>query len=906
MAAYRTAAEILSLISDDKSEQRPLISDERQQLYRRAAAVLVSLKKPDWLQPVSGKGKKGEGAAALSEELIPATGKEFEGKVMLHPDARRRAIAELSTVEARQKALMANPDERAGTLQTLLERYLLNDPIPLNEQPPEQLDETLQIVTWLDGTLDNLPSLEDVKARLAFRSYVTPLESIAGDNIFRGRRRELDQLRAYVGVLPPEALLSRIREAVYKWVRPSALPALSISGPGGIGKSALVARFILEHCRIDRAVRIPLAYLDFDRAVLSISEPETILMEILNQLVLEFAEEAGFRELRDSFQKEIATQPKDLSVGTSDTFARLLNFTTELMIVIEDRLGPRPFVIVLDTFEEVQYRGESLAYPLWEIFDQMQQSFPFLRIVVSGRAPVTSLRLGRKDSEKLVLGDLDNEAAVGYLKGLGINDSELAQMLIKQLGGVPLSLKLAAAVVKRDGIDTLSDVSRRSSFFSSTSDSAIQGVLFARILGHLHDPVLERLAHPGLVLRRLSPAVILNVLNEPCELRLTTEQEAKELFDKLSRETSLVASDTLDGTLVHRSELRRIMLRLLVEKEPDKAAQINRKAAEWYANQTGWRAKAEELYHRLQLRQTTYNSWFDDPEVRASLQNSVSELPLVSQTYLATLGYQIDSKILAEASRQDRETALAAEVEEHLPYGPRSVAQAESVLRDFKGDHASPLFAAAARVAMQQGRDEDADEHLEKGIQQAFLDFNSEQALALLAEKVWLKRHEVGAAHLADTVKMFGQLAREYKHQTSILQYRIQTYTSPEKPEVTAASGEETLREIASLLTQASSYDLWSLFLLLEQIVPSLDEKTQTLIMRSICEDDGPFLKVQFFSTRPQMALNDLLQISSGQSLNLFAAAVKDLCDVWPFRILRVKPPYSSRVFGHDSSVANA
>src|SRR5262249_16104515 len=160
-------------------------------------------------------------------------------------------------------------------------------------------------------TLDNLPSLEDVKARLAFRSYATPLESIAGDNIFRGRRRELDQLRSYVGVLSPGALLSRISEAVYKWVRPSALPAATISGPGGIGTSALVARFILAHCRLDPAVRIPLAYLDFDRSVLSISEPETILLEILNQLVLEFSEETGFRELRESFQKEIATKPRD-------------------------------------------------------------------------------------------------------------------------------------------------------------------------------------------------------------------------------------------------------------------------------------------------------------------------------------------------------------------------------------------------------------------------------------------------------------------------------------------------------------------------------------------------------------------------------------------------------------------
>src|SRR5215213_383882 len=902
--AYRTASDIRELLARVKSETVEPVAEERRQLYRQAAAVLVSLKEPKSLQPVGGGGREGEAEHALKADLIPATGRDFDGSVMLHPDIRREVILQLPTIESRQRALEANPSERTGSLQEQLERYLLNIEIPLDEQPPEQLDETLQIVTWLEGALANLPPIEEVQRRLARRSFEAPLESLAGDTVFRGRRKELDQLRSYVGALAPEALLSRVKSWAYEWVRPGAMPALSISGPGGVGKSALVARFMLEHCKLAPEARLLFSYLDFDRSVLSITEPETLLAEILNQLDLQFQKEGYFRGLRDSFIQQMARNQHEKSPDPGDNYTRVTAVIAQLMKLIEDSLGPRLFVIVLDTFEEVQYRGERLAFPLWEILDRMQQSFPFLRVVISGRAPVKSLILAGKEPEQLVLGDLDNEAAVGYLKGLGIEDAELAQMLVKQLGGVPLSLKLAAAVVKRDGVARLSNISRKPSFFSSTSDSAIQGLLFTRILGHLHDPVLEKVAHPGLVLRRLSPAVIFNVLNEPCELGLSSIDEAKVLFDKLQLETSLVASDTLDGTLVHRPELRRTMLKMLVEKEPDRAAKINRKAVAWYESEykskKGWRSKAEELYHRLQLRQTPQDPGFDDPDVRSSLQSSISELPGVAQRHLATLGYQIDQTILSEASREDQETALAAEVEALLPHGTRSVERAVQLLTNFKPDHASPLFAAAARVAAQQNRFTDAAELLKTGLEKAFLDFNSSEALTLLAEQAWLLRVEILDGSSPETLGLLGDYARQYNQIPLILQHRIQTYNALEKGSADASAKAEALGEIATLLKELNSHDLWSLFPLLQNVVAVLPEDTQRYLTQLICEDDGPFLRVRFETKGSQLALTNLLRIASDSSAN-FPAAVQSLCNVWPFQILRVKTPYSSSSYGHDS-----
>ncbi len=897
--SYRTASDVLELLARKRSELPQPIPDERQRLYSQAAAVLVSLKEPSLLQPVGGEGREGEGEQALKEDLIPATGRNFDGKVMLHPDARRKAIVELSTIEDRRRALDANPHERTGSLQQHLERYLLNEETPLDEQPPEQLDETLQIVTWLEGALPNLPAMQDVQRRLAFRSFTAPFESLAGDDIFRGRRKELDQLRAYVGVVAPQALLARFRSLAHEWMRPSAMPALSISGPGGVGKSALVARFMLEHCRVALSERLVFAYLDFDRSVLSITEPETLVAEILTQLDLQFQSEGYFRQFRDDYASEMAAvQRQDRSV-VSDTYSRVTAVIARLMKLFEKSLGPRPFIIVLDTFEEVQYRGENLAFPLWEILDRMQKSFPFLRVVISGRAPVTSLELAGKEPEQLVLGELDNEAAMAYLNGLGITDAELAQMLVKQLGGVPLSLKLAAAVVKRDGIETISDISRKPTLFSSTSDSAIQGLLFSRILGHLHDPVLERLAHPGLVLRRLSPAVIFNVLNDPCELNLTSLDEAQVLFQKLSRETALVATDTLDGTLVHRPELRRTMLKLLLEKEPDRAAQINRKAVDWYKKQQGWQAKAEELYHRLQLRETPEDRGFDDPNVRSSLQSSIAELPAASQRYLATLGYQIDPNVLSEASREDQEAALAAEVEALLPYGTRSVMHARQLLEGFKSDHASPLFAAAARVAAQQDRFTDAAQFLKTGLEKAFLDFNSSQALTLLSEQAWLLRVEILDGGSPETLTTFGNYARQYNSLQFIVQHHIQTHAALQR-KTTDESTAESLHELSRLLKQLSSPDFWALFPLFS-IAPPLEEDVQLYLMKLIGDGESPFLRVTFSNRPEQFALSNLLKVAGVANLNQFARAVKSLCDVWPFQVLRVKPPYSSAAYGHDT-----
>jgi len=166
-----------------------------------------------------------------------------------------------------------------------------------------------------------------------------------------------------------------------------------------------------------------------------------------------------------------------------------------------------------------------------------------------------------------------------FLEAQGVRDEGLAHRLADLCGGIPLSLKLAATLLAKDPDALRAD---GGSAFGTTlmhaSDEALQGQLYGRVLDHIADERVRRLAHPGLVLRRITPEVILEVLDGPCELGLTTMAEAHALFDALRRETSLVTVDDTDEALVHRSDLRRVMLKLLGASEPALVERIRRAA----------------------------------------------------------------------------------------------------------------------------------------------------------------------------------------------------------------------------------------------------------------------------------------------------------------------------------------
>jgi hypothetical protein len=689
--------------------------------YQEAAAVLAAIRDPSALRATSGE--VGEAENVLGPDLVTTSAsRQLGGSVMLRHQVRREALLRLGTTEAMLKALDANPAERAGPVQARFEQYLRGEALPLDEQSVQELDETLQAVLWLeDLNLLGVPTADQVRTTLAKARFIQPFERLAGKH-FRGRVPELDKLRAFVGILEPETRTEQIKGTFSRLLRLTPKPALNLFGSGGMGKSALVMRFFLEHVRLSGPRKVPFAYLDFDSPFLNINDLSTLEAEIFRQLSLQF----------DSVRRPtVPASPR----GTARVLANLFQQLSHA--------ADQPFLLVLDTFEEVQYGGEARAYPLWDMLNELQARWPFLRVLISGRAPVTSFKLAGQPPESMELTGLDAAAAEAILSDAGVKSRTLARTLVRQVGSVPLSLHLAAAVVKTEHVSAtegIQDLETSSYYVFSINDELIQGQLYERILGHIHDPQVVKLAHPGLVLRKITADLILHVLREPCDLSITTIDEARELLTQLAKETALVTEESSDS-LSHRLDLRRTMLKLLIDEQPDKATRIHRLAVDYYTGREEEGAAAEALYHRLMLGELPRDRSreLQRRDVRVSLSRSLSELPRDAQILLAELGYEIAPDVLKQASQAQHEGFLAAKVVEHLPRGPSALSSAAALISAtaYRG-HNSPLYLEDARVCFLQGRYGETVSLLDEGLRYAIADQDRVRTLDLLALQAWV------------------------------------------------------------------------------------------------------------------------------------------------------------------------
>jgi hypothetical protein len=902
-AAIPTQEVLDFLVKLDKENQPDDSQIKDRASYRLAAAVLAGVDDLSSLNPVGPVSGLASASALLENDMVEVRADRLSGRLTLSADIRRKALSELAERNAIESALAANPKERTGPVQARFESYLLGKAVPAERQTLAELEDSLQALVWLEGVPISHPPLDEVRRRLDYLRLLAPFESLAGDAVFRGRQSELDSLRMYVGILRPQSLLRRIARSTFDWAKPIEQPALSIYGPGGVGKSALVARFMLEHARLSDELRTPFAYLDFERPALDIGRPLTLCVEMIRQLYLQFPIYENFGRLLEFVSRQAEKLAEvDQRIAAQSALADLLGG-------IERALGPRPYVVTLDTFEEVQYRGEASAYPFWEMLVDLQRQRPFLRVVVSGRAPVMSLRLADKTPNSMEISALDESASIAFLKAQGVTDPDLAARVAGQVGGIPLSLKLAASLIKRDGAGAngVRDLAGRSSFWFSASDEMIQGQLFERILGHIHNPQVERLAHPGLVMRRITPQVILYVLNEPCQLEISTMGEADALFDELRSETALVVvgQDEDEEELLHRPDLRRIMLKLLVQKSPAQVNDIHRRAVKWYSSQHGLRARAEELYHRLQLRETIDKSALDDRSIRFSIQTSISELPLESQLQLAGYGFEVAKQVLERGSAEQQEVGLAARIEQLLPYGGTSVADAAIIANQLVGRATcgGAAYRAAARVAFQEGAVDRGLEMVEQGLMITIPANETRRTLELLREKAWAFRSKPQEAAALVQLKEY---ARRHQDGSAIIQYLAQSYGATEpNAETSSIDGgkRSALAEIATRLDELSDLQIWELVPALGLVIRDLFFASPDFPVRfstRLADEGGPFQLATLVDGAADEARRSLVNAAIVQRTSPnnpqtdLAELFLRLCSLWPYRILLVQPPYGS------------
>ncbi|MFI6448607.1 AAA family ATPase [Kitasatospora sp. NPDC050543] len=668
--------------------------------YREAAAVLVCFS-PETIHPAGGEPDQ-KALSALVAQCQPVHGPGGNREWRL-PDAVRRAtLAEMAGPDSYRAALEANPERTSGPVQQALDRYLTRSAPPVEEQDLTELLATARVVGWLAGLVPGLPSKERLAACTGRLQLLDSLRRVRSSH-FGGRADILKELAAHLegsgshaGAPPGEPLV--------------------IWGPGGIGKSTVLAKFILD--RVDGpGPPLPFVFIDLDRPGMLPQEPLSLIIEAVRQLRVQFPQMLPEAKALHSGWLSRAASPDFEVLGSriTDTTTsahsaqdgitasvRLLTVPTqraelyqEFADLLTRYLPPGPILLAIDTFELAQQQGPEVLAELWRLFGSLGQAVPALRIVLCGRVPV------EQPARSLRLPDFDREAARGYLTALLgrriAADAAGVDRVIDLVGGNPLSLRLAADLVRSRGAEGLAGIGRGSMQLHITADQ-LQGYLYRRVLDHIEDPDVRRLAHLGLVLRRLTPGVIRYVLAGRCDVAVPDDARAEELFELCAREVTLVTR-AADGALEHRADVRRQLLPLLRADSPGQVAAVHRAAVGHYAGLRDLSSRTEELYHRLSLGESAAvldERW--EPGAEALLVPSIDELPPSAQAYLsARAGMTLSAAILDHVPQEEWERHAQVQVTRLMELG--DLAGAVAVLDGHSAEGVSSrLLILAARV----------------------------------------------------------------------------------------------------------------------------------------------------------------------------------------------------------------
>jgi hypothetical protein len=601
----------------------------------RAAAAVRARFDPSSLRPFRHvDANEGDAFLQLYEDsFVPYGRRSGDKNWMLKADVRRETLKMLGDREVMIQALDSNERaETRSTLDEIFERYIRGTAPPVEKQGLEELAATQQTIEWLDGVgAIAMPEPQKVQNMIGLKRLFGPFEVLTKS--FAGRAAELDWLREFVGVLDAEGTMQSAKEGIARRLRlllgSSKKNPKLIWGLGGVGKSTLIYEFIQRHVQRREETKFPFIYFDFANPELRLEMPGTLVTEGLRQLALQYPDTV-FQTNADS---PTGTESPGFSLGT-----KICAISKQALGTQASKDEQLPLLMVFDSFEEIQYRSRSPELSFVQFFLELQNAYPNVRAVISGRAKplevAAKLSLGTNDEREIK--DFDEESATAYLKNLGVENPQFRGTLFSQVGGNPLSLYLSAQVYLREGGDEkgIKDLKTSSWMVLKVGNSQIQGQLYERILEHLHNLDVQKLAHPGLILRRITPDIIRQVLQVPCEVSVPDDKTAQELFEEFRREVALVTVAE-DGSLHHRSDVRRLMLGSLQLDKSQKVEQIETSAIAYYRSQPGLVARAEEIYHllrRCEPEAAISARWVRG--VEPYLAGAMEELGAIQQLYL--------------------------------------------------------------------------------------------------------------------------------------------------------------------------------------------------------------------------------------------------------------------------------
>ncbi|NEH32625.1 AAA family ATPase [Rhizobium ruizarguesonis] len=627
-----------------------------------AAAVHASFN-PEEIVPF-GETRQETRVALLLES------RQIGDRWVLKDGIRKAALTRLASRGSLAEAHGKNPVDHIDRLDVALGSLIHQVPPKADDlRDPDTLRALLTAIGWLDGVVTPLPDPGRLRASLERAILLAPFQHLTR-GFFAGREQELADLTAYSEAVPGSPLF--------------------IYGPGGMGKSALLARFVLQNAERDPAdpdAWRPFIYIDFDRPELDATNLTGVLLAIIRQLgpqvpgVAKAAQALVDGQVqRDGPSTRRGARRKRGNIAAQVASGQLATMLDGVKNLLEE-LPDIPIVMILDTLEEVQFYNPDAIAPLISLVGQLQAHAPQLRPILAGRVLVDD------DVAPMELGGLPLPACVALLQNelpaeLATNTQlvdKLAEIVAvpdknDQLRGNPLSLRLAAEALRREAaaadrvIEEL-DTDMR----GRVGDAIVQGRLYERILGHIHDKRVAALAHPGLALRVITWELIRDVLAVPCGLGTIDEAASRDLFDALAKEVALVRQGADPAKLELRPELRRIVREDMARdtKQAHQRMQIHEAAVDYYEPRPLLTDRAEEIYHRLALGEDSAmvdKRWLTG--VETFLRDAVGELPPGSNAYLANrVGGVADEKQLTTASPLEWEEYARKRAADLLKFG---------------------------------------------------------------------------------------------------------------------------------------------------------------------------------------------------------------------------------------------
>jgi hypothetical protein len=413
----------------------------------------------------------------------------------------------------------------------------------------------------------------------------------------------------------------------------------------------------------------PVVLLDFDRQEIALGGEFEWTAEATRQLGLSRPElEKALGDMRREIRRRPTTDVD--TKGATAAAAAAGDIKTGMATVFgQQGLTGATLVVVLDTFEEVLVRSSfasdqqiegSLFGRLLMWADSLATLkagetavFSAVRVLVSGREKpdLEGDRLARWFIAHRVVGELDPESAVEFLRR---HDSkrnfagDRARAAVDAIGGHPLTLMLLELYARNLKPEEIDETIRDRKIGRIMGSEAATQSLYSRFLHRFHHDLqlgdgvtaemVQAVAHPGLVLREITPDLLREVVCPACGLESVDPKTAQALFERLRGQVWLVENVPGRNAIRHRADVRRLMLPMMVGDPDDAAAservrekmlKVHRNAAAWYdapehANDNG---ALNALYHRAFLPDNSFQDAIAalSPDAGASLARRVAD-----------------------------------------------------------------------------------------------------------------------------------------------------------------------------------------------------------------------------------------------------------------------------------------